>query len=74
MSKGNRFTEEFKLEAVKQLVERGFGFGVTDVSSLREGSHSMHFVKITASLHRSCSQPIYNSAYATPRTPKLLWN
>jgi len=25
MSKGNRFTEEFKLEAVKQVVERGFG-------------------------------------------------
>ena len=24
MSKGNRFTEEFKLEAVKQVVERGF--------------------------------------------------
>jgi len=23
MSKGNRFTEEFKLEAVKQVVERG---------------------------------------------------
>jgi transposase-like protein len=25
MSKGNRFTEEFKLEAVKQVVEGGFG-------------------------------------------------
>jgi hypothetical protein len=30
MSKGKRFTEEFKLEAVKQVVERGFG--VADVS------------------------------------------
>ena len=25
MSKGKRFTEEFKLEAVKQVAKRGFG-------------------------------------------------
>jgi transposase-like protein len=29
MSKGNRFTEEFRLEAVKQVVERGFGLPST---------------------------------------------
>ena len=41
MSKGNRFTEEFKLEAVKQVVERGFG--VADVSKrLGVSSHSLY--------------------------------
>ena len=41
MSKGNRFTEEFKLEAVKQVVERGFG--VADVSKrLGVSSHSLN--------------------------------
>jgi transposase-like protein len=30
MSQGNRFTEEFRLEAVKQVVDRGFG--VADIS------------------------------------------
>ena len=41
MSKGNRFTEEFKLEAVKQVVERGFG--VADVSKrLGVSPHSLY--------------------------------
>jgi transposase len=41
MSKGNRFTEEFKLDAVKQVVERGFG--VADVSKrLGVSSHSLY--------------------------------
>ncbi len=41
MSKGNRFTEEFKFEAVKQVVERGFG--VADVSKrLGVSSHSLY--------------------------------
>jgi transposase len=41
MNKGNRFTEEFKLEAVKQVVERGFG--VADVSKrLGVSSHSLY--------------------------------
>ncbi len=41
MSKGSRFTEEFKLEAVKQVVERGFG--VADVSKrLGVSSHSLY--------------------------------
>jgi len=41
MSKGNRFIEEFKLEAVKQVVERGFG--VADVSKrLGVSSHSLY--------------------------------
>ncbi len=41
MSKGNRFTEELKLEAVKQVVERGFG--VADVSKrLGVSSHSLY--------------------------------
>ena len=40
MSKGKRFTEEFKLEAGKQVVERGFG--VADVSHrLRVSTHSL---------------------------------
>ena len=41
MNKGNRFTEELKLEAVKQVVERGFG--VADVSKrLGVSSHSLY--------------------------------
>ena len=41
MSKGKRFTEEFKLEAVKQVVERGFG--VADVSQrLGVSTHSLY--------------------------------
>jgi transposase len=41
MRKGNRFIEEFKLEAVKQVVERGFG--VADVSKrLGVSSHSLY--------------------------------
>ena len=41
MSKGNRFTEKFKLEVVKQVVERGFG--VADVSKrLGVSSHSLY--------------------------------
>ena len=41
MSKGNRFTEEFKLEAVKQVVDRGFG--VADVSKrLGVSTHSLY--------------------------------
>jgi transposase len=40
MSKGKRFTEEFKLEAVKQVVDRVFG--VADVSHrLRVSTHSL---------------------------------
>lgn len=41
MSKGNRFTEEFRLEAVKQVVDRGFG--VADVSArLGVSTHSLY--------------------------------
>ena len=50
MSKGNRFTEEFKLEAVKQVVERGFG--VADVSKrLGVSSHSL-YKRLEAELRR----------------------
>ena len=41
MSTRRRFTEEFKLEAVKQVVERGFG--VRDVAArLGVSPHSLH--------------------------------
>ena len=41
MSKGKRFTEEFKLEAVKQVAERGFG--VADVAKrLGVSTHSLY--------------------------------
>lgn len=41
MSKGKRFTEEFKLEAVKQVAERGFG--VADIAKrLGVSTHSLY--------------------------------
>jgi transposase len=41
MGKGNRFTEEFRVEAVKQVTERGFA--VKDVSQrLGVSPHSLY--------------------------------
>ena len=41
MSKGKRFTEEFKLEAFKQVAERGFGVA-DDAKRLVVSTHSLY--------------------------------
>lgn len=40
MGKGKLFTEEFNLEALKQVDERGFG--VTDVSKMGVSNHRLY--------------------------------
>ena len=52
MSTRRRFTEEFKLEAVKQVVDRGFG--VQDVASrLGTSPHSLYAGLINMAFQQS---------------------